>query len=395
MAHADNVRRYFPAIRQATFLNTGTFGLLPEVAVQTMQSALADQLTRGRGTRYYGDLASVKDKIREQLANLLDAPSECFALTDSTTDAMNIVTNGLHWQPGDEVIVTDAEYPGAMVSLFALCERRDVTLRVVDGALPEEEFMRQLERVLSPRTRLCVVSHVSFQTGQRMPVENIARMAHRYGAHLLVDGAQGAGADAISLRNSEVDFYALPGQKWLCGPDGTGALYVRADLFSVLRPVSQSYTSVKAVDAYNWTGSYLSWADARRFEHTTIGLERLMGWYESLQLMRVTIGWDFVFSRIHGMSGYLMDRLLDFDFVRVLTPRDSRAGLIVFQLQNQTAETFVKQARERDIVVRSISERRAVRVSTGCYNSEEDLDRVVQLVAEIGRQANAVGKSAL
>lgn len=386
MAHADNVRRYFPATRHVAFLNTGTFGAMPEVAVDAMQASLHKELHEGRGVDYYGHQARMKHKIREQLSHLLGAEPSSFALTDSTTAGMNLVVHGLRLNSGDEVIINDAEYPGALISLFNLAKQRGITLRVLNGFSSSDEFLTRLESALTPRTKLVVCSHVSYQTGWRMPIEQICDVAHRHHAYVLVDGAQGAGADAVNLTESSVDFYALPGQKWLCGPDGTGALYIRPDLLSVLDASFLSYASLVNSDAYNWTGSYLNWPDARRFEHTTVSLNKWVGFLESLQFMRVNIGWDFVYSRIQGMSGYLMDKLLDFDGLRILTPRDQRAGLVAFQLQRGSPESFVKEASVREIAIRSIAERQAVRVSTACYTNEDDLGRLVQLLEDYRRQ---------
>lgn len=287
MAHADNVRRYFPATRHVAYLNTGTFGAMPDVAAEAIQESVTKSLTEGRTADYFLQVSRVKQRIREQLGHLLSADPRCFALTDSTTSAMNLVMNGLNLRAGDEVIVTDSEYPGAMLCLFAHKQQSGVVIRVVDGTLGADDLLSSIEAQLNGRTRLVVASHVTYDTGFRMPIEALAKLVHRENAYLLVDGAQGAGADALDLTASNVDFYALPGQKWLCGPDGTGALYIAARLWSVLNTTQFAWFTLERPELYNFTGSFLTHGDARKFEHTSVGLDKWRGWLEALQFLQI------------------------------------------------------------------------------------------------------------
>ena len=233
---------------------------------------------------------------------------------------------------------------------------------------------------MSPRTRMIVVSHVSPQTGLTAPLPELTQLAHKAGALLLVDGAQGAGACGIDLAQTDVDFYAFPAHKWLCGPEGIGALYVNRRQFGSLQPTHLSFESVVSKEACNWTGSYLTWPDARRFEHSALALSLLSGWNEGLKLLRVTVGWDFVFTRTHGLSGYLLEKLLDLPHVRLITQRDRRAGLVSFQMTSATPEEFVRVAADTNIQVQAIATRRAVRASTGFFNNEDDVDNLVRLI---------------
>ena len=152
---------------------------------------------------------------RERLAALIGAESDEVALTDSTTHGVNTVVWGLPWQSGDEVVTTDVEHPGILVPLHHLARRFGIGLRIVPPAA--------VRGAISERTRPVALSHVSFSTGAVLPVMEVVAS----GVPVLVDGAQAVGAVPVDVHALGVDFYAFSGQKWLCGPEGTGGLYVR------------------------------------------------------------------------------------------------------------------------------------------------------------------------
>ncbi|MCL6445607.1 MAG: aminotransferase class V-fold PLP-dependent enzyme [Alicyclobacillus sp.] len=383
MAHVDNLRRHFPAVRTVTYLNTGSYGAIPDVAATAMQEALREQLESGRTYGWSDRLQEVRAKVREVLAQIFQANAADFALTQSTTEGMNMVLSGLRLAPGDEIITTSEEHPGTLLPVFSQKQRRGIVVKQVDASLPSDALVTAVDQLMTPNTRLVVCSHVSYITGHVLPIEALAALAHRHGALLAVDGAQGAGAAALSLGESGVDFYALPGHKWLCGPEGTGALYIRPGLLSMLDPVFVGGSSLRDGRAIDATGYFLPAPDARRFEHSVSSLQQWVGWLESLQFLRVQAGMDYVFTRIHGLSGQLMEQLLDLENARVITPRDSRAGLVSIRLPNVDLPALARAAADRNIVVRIIPERQMVRISTALYNHEDDLSRVVSFLSSI------------
>jgi len=381
VAHVDNLRRHFPAVRQVAYLNTGTFGVLPDAAVEAMHNALRWQLEEGRrAATYLPELRKVRQAVREELAQLFHVSSRSFALTESTTQAVNIVLWGLALQPGDEVIVTDVEHEGGLLPAFIQKHRRGVVVKSVRASAGADELMAAVQQAITPRTRLILCSHVSYATGHRLPIERLAQLAHAHHALILVDGAQGAGAEALDLSASDIDFYALPGQKWLCGPDGTGALYVHANAEAVLEPTYVGYPTLAEANAYGLHGSFLSGPDVARYEHTQVSLANWVGFLESLHMLRVTVGWDYAITRIHGLSGYLMDKLLDVPRVHILTPREARAGFVHFRMEGVLADAFVAAAAERSVDVKAMHTTNAVRVSTGFYNTEDDIDRLLAVL---------------
>lgn len=382
MAHVDNLRRHFPSLRHITYLNTGTCGALPDVTVERMKEVLMEQLQEGRlRNNYFNAIARVKQEVREQLASLFQVHPDNFALTENTTQAMNIVLWGLPFQPGDEIVYTDELHPSALIPIFLQKQRRGVVLKRVSARGTTDEVIAHVQSAISKRTRLVVCTHVCYQTGQRMPIEAIARVAHKSGVYTLVDGAQGAGTEPLDLAATGVDFYAFPGQKWLCGPDGTGALYVHSEHLSILDMTYAGVASLGSEQAYDSTGYFLPATHASRYEHARSDLLNWTGFLESLKFMRVQVGWDYVFTRIQGLSGQLLDELLNIPGATCVTPRAARAGIVSFQLADIASLAFEQAASERLIDVRFMPELNLVRVSTGFYNLEDEIQRIVNLAA--------------
>jgi L-cysteine/cystine lyase len=226
----DEGRALFPVLEHIAYLNAGTFGPLARPTREAIAGQLRRDLEHGRsGKPYIEQMQAARATLRGLFAALVGAAPERGALTYSTTDGCNIVLAGLGLQPGDEIVTTDAEHFGLAGPVFT----SGATVRVarVDGLGPEE-LLDAIVAKVTPRTRLLAVSHVLWTTGITL---DVWALRERTGVPVLVDGAQSAGAIPVDVGG--LDYYTVSGQKWLCGPDTTGALYI-ADVESlrVARP---------------------------------------------------------------------------------------------------------------------------------------------------------------
>lgn len=212
-------RRRFPVLERIAYLNAGTCGPLSQGTCAAMGEWQARTLSEGRGGRAYFDAGhELAQRLRERLSSLLGVSTDRLLLTGSTTEGCNIVITGLRLGPDDEIVITDGEHPGLEQPVRA--SGAQVRVAPVVGQSPEEVLAAICGQV-TPRTRLVALSHVLWLNGQVLPLAEIKRAV---GALLLVDGAQSVGS--IPVDASVADFYTVSGQKWLCGPELTGALYV-------------------------------------------------------------------------------------------------------------------------------------------------------------------------
>jgi len=348
-------RALFPVLKRIVYLNAGTFGPFASAAADVMAEQVRRDADEGRGGKAYIDeMVALRTGVRARIAGLLGTTPEHIALTSSTTDGCNIALAGLGLTPDDEIVTTDSEHFGLAGPVFASGAR--VRVAAVMDKSPEQAVDAIVAEV-TPRTRLIAVSHVLWTTGAVIPVHELKE---RIGLPIVVDGAQSVGATPVDV--GVLDFYTVSGQKWLCGPESTGALHV-ADP-DALRVAIPSYF---AQESFEPGGKYVPRAGAVRFD---------AGWTSVAALRGLTIALDLVpewrFERIAEMAALCRASLAD--RVDVVTPA-GQAGLVTFAPAGDPEETAARLF-EEGILVRNLPHTPWVRASCGWWTSEDDVARL-------------------
>lgn len=371
--HIDLVRQELPATTSCIYLNTGTFGPLPACAARATQQRLQRDLQEGRlNMASFEETGRIYEAARQRVARLLNAYNDEIALTDSTGEGLNIICYGLDWQAGDEIITTNHEHISMLAPLYQLRARYGVVVRMADlgpdAARPAPEAVAAQ---ITDRTRLIAISHVTWTTGARLDINEIGAMGRAQGIPVLIDGAQSAGAIPIDVHALDVDFYALPGQKWLCGPDGTGALYARREALNHVTSTYVGYWSTADSHAAEWK----LLENARRFEAGGRQTAAIAAQAATLGWLEETVGHHWLLARIAQLHTFAARTLQTVPGLRLLTPRPGESGLLTFTLERGTPDEVVSYLREQhNIVTRTIADRHAIRVSTGFYNTEEEIE---------------------
>ena len=332
-------RALFPVLRELAYLNAGTFGPLAERVAARLREQLERDVEHGRGGPGYIDaMLEARLAVRTHIAELLATTPDNVALTSSTTDGCNIVLAGPVFTSGARVRVARVQ------------------------ARPAAEAVELIAREVTARTRLVAVSHVLWTTGHAI---DIHALRERTNVPLLVDGAQSVGA--IPVEVGDVDFYTVSGQKWLCGPESTGALHVRdVDALRVARP------SYFAQESFEPGGSYVVRAGAVRFDPGWVAVGALRGLLEAINLAP---GWRF--ERIRELAARCREALLAAG-VEVVTEAD-QAGLVTFRPAFDAKECATR-AWEHGVVIRELPGTGWARASCGWWNDEEDIRRLVAAV---------------
>ncbi|HEY4387333.1 MAG TPA: aminotransferase class V-fold PLP-dependent enzyme [Ktedonobacteraceae bacterium] len=382
LTHLQQIRQELPAVQIQHYLNTGTFGPLPTIAIRTMQERLQRELELGRlGAKSFEGMSEIYNGTRQKVARFLHATEEEITLTDNTGEGLNIVSYGLNWQEGDEVITTNHEHISALAPLYQLRDRYGIVIRKADlGPQADWPVVEALQAQVTPRTRLISISHVTWTTGAVIDIQAVAQFAHERGILVLIDGAQSAGAIALDVKKLGVDFYALPMQKWLCGPDGTGALYVSDAALNKVHATYVGYWSIKHEDGVEW----VLHERAQRFElggrqtAALSGQSAVLGWLEDF------VGYTWMFERISQLNGYAFQVLKQVPGLTLLTPKAGASGILAFTIEGKDEKEIVKTLSEQhSIQIRSIPETHALRVSTGFYNTEEEIDLLAQALQKM------------
>lgn len=378
------IRATMPAVQEYAYLNTGTFGPIPAVVQEAMQAAATREYSCGRITLESYEIAqSLKAAARAEVAQLLDCDPNQIALTRHTTDGINLAVMGRNWLSDEEIVTTDMEHPGALGPIFNVARRYGVTIRTVRLGTDPDQCLADFARVITPRTRLVVLSHVTWTTGMILPVREIADLAHQVGALVVIDGAQSAGAVPVNVRALGADVYAIPGQKWLCGPEGTGAVYFSADALDQLQLTIVGYASLVQGGVEPIGGYFLPKPTAERFEVGGVHVPAIAGQVAALRWLREEVSFDWIYTRIHQLGQFTVDQLSHLKGVSILTPRDHMAGLVTVTVESADPQRLVEELHRRKIIVRWITRPYAVRVSTGFYNTEEDILALVEAVQQL------------
>jgi L-cysteine/cystine lyase len=356
----EEARAAFPVLERFAYLNAGTCGPMPRPVAEAIAERRLLDLGLGRsGPPYFDWVLEARERVRGKLAAAIAVRPENVALTHATTDGCNIVLAGLDLRPEDEVVTTDAEHFGLVGALGASAAR----VRVASVATRAgEEALDAILAEVGPRTRLIALSHVLWTTGNAMPV---AELKEQTGLPLLVDGAQSVGAIPVDAR--PFDFYTVSCQKWLCGPDATGGLYV-ADPES-LRVVFPSYFSQ---DGFRPDGSYTPKPGAARFDDGWLASGLLAGLEVALEFPP-----DWRFERASEMAALCRERLAE----RVeLVTKPGQATLVTWRAAGDPPK-IAARAYERGVVIRDLPGTDLLRASCGYWTSEDDIDRLVAAVS--------------
>ncbi|MGH9173412.1 MAG: aminotransferase class V-fold PLP-dependent enzyme, partial [Vicinamibacterales bacterium] len=209
MPDINQVRDSLPGVHDTVYLNTGTCGPLPTRSFEAMQAELRTDLTKARiDSSHFPKIGESKQAVREAVAVAVGASPAEIAVTASTTDGMCVAIMGYRWQPGDELLITNIEHPGGMVPSFLAKRRYGIRVKVVDlglGGGKPAEIVRAIEQAITARTRMIVLSHVSYTTGAKLPLAEIVAMAHAHDVLIVADAAQSYGALNLDLNAIGVD----------------------------------------------------------------------------------------------------------------------------------------------------------------------------------------------
>jgi L-cysteine/cystine lyase len=354
----EEARRQFPVLGRVAYLNAGTFGPLAQSVFDAMRDEHERALTEGRILRrdVIERVLRVRGRIRARLAATIGVDAERVALTTSTTEACNVVVRGLAVGSGDEVVTTDAEHFGLMGALAV----SGATLRIVPVRdRPAADIGGAIADAVTPRTRLIATSHVLWLSGHVVPFAEVREAA---GDQRLGDGAQGAGA--IPVDAAGADFYTVSGQKWLCGPDLTGALFVREpESLPVALP---SYLSQDSYDVS--AGTFVPRPGAQRFDTHFTPVAALAGLEAALDLRP-----DWAFERARRLAELCRARLAErFDVVT----EPAHATLVSWRPDGD-AEEAAARAHDAGVVIRDLPAIGWLRASCGWWNDEDDIERLV------------------
>lgn len=377
------IRAGIPALASSVYLNTGTFGPLPTVAADEIRRAYSEVERLGTFSPPIFHEMELEgfENVRGQVAGLLGADPAEVALTRNVTDGINIVLHGIDWRAGDEVILTDQEHPAGTVPWLALAERAGVGLRWLEMSPDPETVVGRFEALVTPRTRLAQISHVSCLTGFRLPVEKLCAVAQQAGVLTLIDGAHAEGQFRVDFRALGCDFYAACGHKWLLGPQGVGMVAIRRALIETLRPAWLGWDMQQSYDRA--LRSYQLQTTAARFEQSTRPWPLYLAFGKSIGFVE-SIGLNEIEARVQALRSRFVASLLTIPGVTLLSPAEgvSGTGLITVRVAGWPCQSLQQRLwQRRRMVTNVIREFNALRFSIAFFTSEAELSSALEEIS--------------
>ena len=365
--------------RTRAYLNTGGLGPAPYPVLDAVErTVLALQTTVETGH-------ALLDAARGPVAAFLGAAPAEIAFMRNATEGNSTVAYGLDLRAGDEVVFESHAHPGGAWAWLGRQKRDGIRVKVFEP--DPASAAGNLERIaatLTPRTRVVQVSHITAPTGIRMPVREIAQLAHEHGCWFHVDGAQSAGQVPVDLHAIGCDSWATSGHKWLGAPHGTGVLYVREGRLDAVSPTEIGSYSADA-EATHLPDRLAYVPTAQRYEPGTRDTASVAGLAAAVAFLE-EVGMERVAARAQHLARYLHDRLLTLPGVTVLTPSDPtlRAGMTTLKTDRVPYDQLYARYVAAGMRCRIVTERglNGVRVSTHLFNSEAECDRVVEATRE-------------
>jgi cysteine desulfurase / selenocysteine lyase len=321
--------------------------------------------------------AAELEHLRRRASELLHADAAEIALVHNTTEGINLVAEGFPWQPGDNVVMFDDEFPSNVYPWLNLASRGVEVRRVAAGDRPQ---LAELSKACDARTRIITVSWIGFASGWRHDVDELVDLAHRRGALLFLDAIQGLGVFPLDVRETPIDFLAADGHKWLLGPEGAGLFYLRAEHLDRLRPLGLGWNSV--VQAHEFSKIELRLKpSAGRYEGGTYNMPGLLALGASLELLA-----DYppqkLSQRVLKLTDAICDRLAEVGaVVKSCRDRAHASGIVSFDLPGRNLLEARRHCRDRQVVLSHRGGR--LRVSPHAYNNENDIDRLIDALREL------------
>jgi L-cysteine/cystine lyase len=378
-------RARFPVTERLVYLNTGWSGPSSREVVDAITARAQREAFEGPTTlAVRQEKALLVQEARSALGSLIGATPDEVALLTTTTEGVNIVLRGLGLSPGDQVLTCNLEHSSVMVPCYELRRQIGIDVEVVRSAADEtlDELARLFESAIGAKTRLIVISHISYNRGTRLPVERIISAAHQRGTLVLLDAAQSAGQIEIDVHALDVDFYAFPAHKYVLGPDGVGALYIKPELVERVQPWSVAHG---ASEFYDFEGNFTPRpATMRKFELTTHSGALLAGVVTAVRLLQ-EIGISSIEAHIRQLADRLIDGLQRIDGVAIHGPLDPalRSGLVTFTVGDlDPNETCAALWQLRRVVGRVVNDKR-VRLSVAPFNDESDIDTALDAIEQL------------
>jgi L-cysteine/cystine lyase len=376
----ETYRQQFPYLDRYTYFNYGGQGLMSRGAIDTMQQSQETMQAIAPFSLASNDwIMAETAKLRSLMATELGAPIETITITEDTTVGCNIALWGIDWQAGDRILITDCEHQGVIAIVNELKYRFGIEIDIVPimATVNHGDPVQIIHSAIKPKTRMLVLSHILWNTGQVLPLAAIAAICRSAGVMTMVDAAQSVGMVPLNLVELGVDFYAFTGHKWWCGPAGIGGLYVRPEMREGLRPTFIGWRSV-ITDKQGQPTRFKP--NGERYEVATAAVPLYAGLVSAIEQHRSFGTASARYSMICDRARMLWEGFGKLSQVHLIAQQAPQSGLVSFQLENGKHNELVQVLEKQQIFVRLLLNPNCVRACVHYFSTEAEIERLIQAI---------------
>ena len=391
------MRDLCPALANKTYFNYGGQGPLPTTSLEAINASWRRIQELGPFTADVWPYISAEvNKTRGRLARLCNVPAHRLALSENVTSGCVLPLWGLPLDHGDHILISDCEHPGVIAACHELARRRQLQVHTLpvkqcrlgrdQQARTDHDVLSAIEQQLTSRTRLVVLSHLLWNTGQQMPIAAVAARLQQHPAqpYLLVDAAQSIGQIPVEEAAQAADIYAFTGHKWACGPEGLGGVALSERMLTEAQPTLIGWRSLQDETRAVADDPDPFHHDSRRFEVATSCVPLMAGLRRSLDLLDQEGSDGDRLERIRTLSKQLWEELRSIRGISPLLEGPPAAGLVSFQMHPEatraTPSEVVKALGTEQIWIRDLADPICLRACTHICTNHGDMAQLIDQI---------------
>lgn len=373
----STVNDEFPQIDGMRYLNHAAVAPWPRRASEAVIAFAQQNMTIG--ARDYPQWLTVENRLRDRLVRLLNAPSSAdVALVKNTSEALSFVAFGLDWKPGDQIVISDEEFPSNRVVWEAL---RSQGVEVIQVSLKSGDPESALLTACGPKVRLLAVSAVQYASGLRLDLSRLGTGCEKRGVLFCIDAIQQLGALPFDVQEYRCAFAMADGHKWMLGPEGLGVFYCRSDLREQLKLHEYGWHMLEHAGDYD-RSDWQPASSARRFECGSPNLLGAMALDASLSLLE-EVGMSSVGKALTERIDHFQRELSSMQGIELLSPANPqrRAGIITFRVDDWENSTLFQRLKTEQIVCAQRGG--GIRLSPHFYTTSEVIEQTLEVVRSL------------
>ena len=392
LSEVQQQRQEFPGLINKVYFNFGGQGTLPRSGLEAIIDAHNFLQQQGPFSLKVNDWITQKvELLRQDIAQELGVEASNITLTENVTAGCNIALWGIDWQEGDRILITDCEHPGIIATVQEIAKRFGVEIDIcpILNTLNEGDPVEVIKHHLKTETKLLVLSHLLWNTGQILPLQEISNICHNYSGSgrpilVLADAAQSAGSLPLNLAETGVDFYAFTGHKWFCGPAGVGALYIRPEIFNLLNPTFIGWRGIN-IDKKGQPIDFKN--NGEKFEVATSSYPQYEGLRAAISVHNHWGNTEQRYQQICQLSEYLWQDLSKISAINCLKNSPPKSGLVSFTVDSSMSHnSIVKKLEKQGFLLRTLRDPDCIRACVHYFTLPDEIEQLIKAISLIVSQ---------